>query len=100
MTWSKKINLLFSFYLNFLGPSLILTLLCVYIFYHTGIKLLPALVWFKIITTAIIFFYIQSTKKKTFFYFYNLGLSRKWLWTCTLSFDFVLFCLLLIFTGN
>jgi len=100
MTWSKKINLLFSFYLSFLAPSLILTILCGYIFQHSGIKLLPALVWFKIITTAIIFFYIQSAKRKTFFYFHNLGLSKRWLWTGTLSFDFILFCLLLIFTGN
>jgi hypothetical protein len=44
---------------------------------------------------TLVFFFIRTYKSKEFIYYQNLGLSRTFLWTSTLLFDFVLYLLLL-----
>ena len=63
-----------------------------------AIYIIQALFWFKIITLGLISYYIHSYKKDEFYYYKNLGLAKKHLWISTLSFDFILFLILLFFT--
>ncbi len=52
--------------------------------------------WFKITTLIIIFLYINMYKNKELYYYKNLGTSKKQLWIQSISFDFVLFIILIV----
>jgi hypothetical protein len=45
---------------------------------------------------ALVFAYIRAYKNSEFYYYKNLGLSKAFLWTATLVFDFCLFLFLLL----
>jgi hypothetical protein len=47
---------------------------------------------------AITAYFINSYKKKEFFYFRNLGISRTLLWSFTLTLDMLLYITLLTLT--
>lgn len=49
------------------------------------------LFWFKVFTLVIIFFFIKTHKENEFYYYLNLGISKRFLWTTTLLFDMILF---------
>lgn len=92
----KIIRLLISFYRNFFLLSLLITLVCGILFREYGFNILPYLFSLKLSATALIFFFIHSYKSREFYYYQNLGLSRTFLWTITLLFDFFLYLLLLL----
>jgi hypothetical protein len=56
------------------------------------------LFWFKIISLGLIFYYFHTFKNEVFYYYKNLGITKKQLWLTALSFDFLLFLILLILT--
>jgi hypothetical protein len=60
-----------------------------------GISSFSAFFWFKIITLGLIYYYIHSYKNNEFYYYKNLGLTKKQLWISTLIFDFIIFLVLL-----
>jgi hypothetical protein len=91
MSIQKTVRLLFTFYYNFCAATIIVTLCCAYMFSKLGPDALTAIIWFKLFTLATIFFYINSYKKKEFYYYQNLGISKQRLWVCTLVFDLMLF---------
>lgn len=86
----------FTFYKSFFAAAFLITLLCCLLFIEFGNGILPALHWLKLSTTAIIFFYISTYKNKEFYYYHNLGLSKRYLWSRTLSIDLALYVLLLL----
>lgn len=91
----RTIRLILTFYNSFAFVSLMITLACLSIIYTWGFTTFVALFWFKIVTAGIIFYYINSFKKDVFYYYKNLGLTKKYLWFSSLTFDFVLFLILL-----
>ncbi len=92
----RNLRLLFSFYKLFAFVSGIITLACLSIGYSWGIEVFAPLFWFKVITLGLIYYYVNSYNKNIFFYFKNLGLSRRRLWVFAFVFDFGLFLVLLI----
>jgi type III secretory pathway component EscU len=64
-----------------------------------GLSILNILLWFKIITLGILFYYINNRKKNEFYYYKNLGLTKQILWTLTLLFDILLFVFLMVLTN-
>jgi len=102
----RNLKLLLTFYLSFSLVALLVTLAGAFTLYNAGMftekpeKLLPLIIWIKLITTGIVIYYINNYQQKQFFYFQNLGLSKLFLWSCTLTFDFVLFTALLILMLN
>ena len=62
--------------------------------------ILKVLLWLKIATIGLTWYFIRSYKKKEFYYYRNLGIRDSVLWSVTLSFDFVLCLLLLILTNK
>ena len=100
----KRFRLLLTFYKSYALVNCIVSLAGAYTLYKasefstTPAKLLPAVIWMKIITTGMVVYYINTYQRKQFYYFQNLGLSKIFLWGCSLAFDFLLFTILLIFS--
>jgi hypothetical protein len=96
----KSCRLIWTFYRSFFFTSLVVDVCCIHFFLKYGYSVFNALFWFKLITLGLIFYYVNDYKKKEFFYYQNLGLSKQRLWIITLTFDFILFLILLIQSGN
>jgi hypothetical protein len=72
-----------------------MTLICMGLFQEYGMSIFSTLFWLKLSTLGVTIVFIKSYKSKEFYYYQNLGLSRNFLWLCTLGFDFILYLLLL-----
>lgn len=96
--FSKTIRLTWCFYRNYCLASVAISLVCALILWQFGFgnHVFFYLFWFKMVTLGLVFYFINMYKKKEFYYFQNLGLSKQWLWISTLSFDFLLFIFCLI----
>jgi hypothetical protein len=94
----RKLLLILTFYRSFALVSFIITLACVSIIYRNGISTLTVLIWFKMATLALFFYYISSYKRNEMYYYKNLGVSPQALWIPTLLFDFVLCLVLMVLT--
>jgi len=96
----KSLRLFFTFYKSFAFASWMVTLSCMIITHTWGLKAFTALFWFKIITLGLILYFINNYKREEFYYYKNLGFSKKHLWISTLLFDFILFIALMILTSK
>lgn len=87
------------FYKNYLTPSTAITLCCAYIIKTYSIEAFFLVFWFKLITLTIFYTYItfSTSKKKEFFYYFNLGISKKHLWCTTLFLDLIIFLFAITF---
>ena len=94
----KTLRLLWTFYNSFIISTLVLTGSCIYMFYVLGNDALTLITWFKIGTSAIIIYYINNYKNKEFYYYQNLGLSKKLLWGSTMTIDFLLYIITIFLT--
>jgi hypothetical protein len=56
------------------------------------------LFWSKVLTGAVIYFFVNEYKQKEYYYYHNLGLSKKQLWVATAGFDFGVFILSIVIT--
>ncbi len=92
----KTIRLLSSFYGGFFPVSFIITVCCALIVWHWGLETFFALFWFKLFTLGVIVFAVRSHKSHEFYYYQNLGVSQRLLWTGTLTFDLALFVFLVL----
>jgi hypothetical protein len=91
-----KSSIILVFYKSYFIASFIASLLCAYLFFKYGIKAIGTLFWIKIFSDAVIVLYINNYKSKEFYYYRNLGLSRKVLWTISLIIDFLVFVILVV----
>lgn len=92
----KILKLLLTFYLSVFVTTVILFLIGMVAYHFMGVEFLPVIIWFKVITLGIVGYYISNDKKKEFYHYQNLGLSKTFLWVCTFSFDLSLFIALLV----
>lgn len=93
----RTIRLLLTFYRSFFIANLLITLICLGLFREYGFSIFSTLFWLKGASMAIVFYFIRDYKKREFYYYLNLGLSRGVLWRATLLFDFCLYLLLLLY---
>lgn len=98
MQQQKNLRLIFTFYRSFWFATSIITIACISIFWKYGILTFKTLFWLKIITLAIVYFFINKHKAKEIYYYQNLGVSKTLLWSSTLIFDFTIFLLSIIIT--
>ncbi|SHG60038.1 hypothetical protein [Pedobacter caeni] len=96
MNTRKQIRLLLTFYSGFFPATLVISLACAGLFLYLGMAALTVLIWFKVFTLGIIAYYISKYKYKEFLYYQNLGISKIFLWTASLTFELLIFGLLLI----
>lgn len=88
-TWLK---LFAGFYRNFFLASLVISLICAYLLMELGVASLFYLFWFRVITLGLIVYYIRDYKKRDFYFYDNLGMSRRSLWSATMLWPCCLFC--------
>ncbi len=91
----RKMRLLWTFYKNFFLVSMIINLGCLRIFWGFGYASFTTLFWFKIITAALIFYLVNILKRNEYYYYQNLGMHKKLLWSITMAFDLIFFILLI-----
>lgn len=96
----KTIPLLWTFYKSYCLLSALITFICVRTLWLYGFTSFFAIFWFKIFTLVVTFFFVNQTKKKAYYYYQNLGIGKTLLWTATLSFDCIVFAILLILTNQ
>ena len=96
MQLRKGINIFFTFYSNFLLASVIITACCASIFWKYGMGSFTALFRFKIATLLLTCFFVNSHKKKEYWYYFNLGFSKTFLWAVSFAADMALFLLIII----
>lgn len=87
----KSRSLIFQFYRGYAVPAILFTFCSVGILYLSGIRLLPAVCWFKLLSDSIILYYIRSYRRSDYIYYHNLGLSKLQLWAYSLSLDTMVF---------
>jgi len=94
----KTIRLIWTFYKSFILASMVITICCVSISWNYGFSVFVELFWFKIVSLGLVFYFINNYKRKEYYYYQNLGISKLLLWATTLIFDFTLFIFLIIQT--
>jgi hypothetical protein len=98
----KTIRLIVTFYKGFAAASLSLSAICAYIYYswNTGVLVIMPLFWFKAAFYVLVWYYIKTSKRKEFYYYHALGISKRVLWTSAISLDFTLYILVMILTNK
>jgi len=91
----KTIRFALIFYTSFAFTSICFSLGSCSILFVLGIDQLTIAIWFKICTTAVVYYFSNTYQYKTFFYYQNLGVSKRKLWFYSLSFDFILYSTLI-----
>lgn len=87
----KKLRSTLSFYGSFAFPCLILTAVCMFFINRYGFSSFAFLFWFKIATLGVMYYLTNTYKHAEFYYYKNLGLTRRTLWISALGFDITLF---------
>jgi len=100
MPLATTIRIIGTFYRGFAAVSLFFTAFCALLFYRNGLHAFTEIFWFKVITTGMIFYFINRNQQKEYKYYQNLGLSKKMLWLTTICFDFTIFIILIILIGK
>ncbi len=95
----KFLRLILLFYQSFAVAGWLVTGTCACVFYLNGIQAFEALFWVKAVTSAVMFCFLYTYRKPSFFYFMNLGISRKVLLTGAFGMDAVIFiiCMLMAY---
>lgn len=92
----RKICSILDFYQSFSYTSILITIVCVFFTCKFGIGAFAPLFWFKITTLGLIYYIIKTYKSDEFYYYKNLGLTKRILWISAMLIDLGLFILLLI----
>lgn len=95
MRFNTTIRLIITFYKSFVLAAVFITACCWFLFWEYGYPIFAAVCWLKVATMGIIYWYINSYKQAEYYYYLNLGISKRMLWIVILLFDFLLFILLL-----
>lgn len=82
-----------SFYRSFLPGSLLITACCAALVMRWGDSIRGVLILFKLVTDLLVIYLVSSNSPNRYYYYHNLGLSRRRLWSVTLGADFLIFLL-------
>lgn len=87
-----------TFYRSFCWITWAVTLFCTITWWKYGFHYFFYFFWFKVITLGLVFYFITLYKNREFYYYRNLGVSKQVLWGSVLSFDLILYIVLMILT--
>jgi hypothetical protein len=91
-----KIRLYITFCRSFAATSIIVTALCLFWLILWGMDALPPIIFFKIALIALTVYFIDIAKSKEYYYYSNLGISKKRLWRTAIIADMLLFIALTV----
>lgn len=100
MQLTTFIRLCFTFYKSFILLSLVITGFCLRAFWLYGFASFFGIFWCKIASLAATLYFVDASKKREYYYYLNLGVSRKLIWLVVLGFDLLLFILFLILISH
>ena len=95
-----------SFYRMYMAPALAVSCSCGGIMYAYSMKapavigvIIVATFWFKVATMAFFYFAMKRKAWKIFYYYKNVGMSSRRLWSVALAFDFLTYvgCMLIAY---
>jgi hypothetical protein len=95
---SAIIRLLLTFYKSFFAFNFLITLTCALLYWEYGSSILKVIVWFKLLTQGLTWYFIRTYKKREFYYYRNLGIRDSILWSVTLTLDLGLYIIVIILT--
>ncbi|MBK6984040.1 MAG: hypothetical protein IPH32_04435 [Bacteroidetes bacterium] len=98
----KTLKLALTFYRGFFFASLCITFLCLVVYktWQAMPVMLVVLFWSKIVSYLFTFFHIKYTKRKEFYYYQALGVSKTALWMISLLLDFIIFSVSMYITNR
>lgn len=94
------IRLVWTFYRNFLLFSALITGFCIRAFWLGGFSSFFGVFWCKVASLGLTYYFVSISKKNEFYYYQNFGISKKLLWTVTLTVDFIIFIVLIIISNK
>lgn len=92
----RGIRIILTFYRSYFIASLVISLACASVIFANGLKVLSGVLLLKVVSLMIIYFFISAYKRPEFYYYQNLGFSKKRIWILSIITDMLLFILLLI----
>ncbi|WP_156522624.1 hypothetical protein [Arachidicoccus ginsenosidimutans] len=92
---SKLKHILF-FYRSFWLASAIINTGCGIAVFKFGLEEVAPCLWLKIFSCTIIYFLVNEYKKNEYYYYLNVGIGKRLLWSVVFVFDF-LFSFLFLF---
>jgi len=72
-----------------------MTIVCAQSYTATGISGLIPLTWLKLGTTGLCLYFINYSKRRELYYYYNLGISKKKLFAIATLADFISYAVLM-----
>lgn len=68
--------------------------------YTNESSVISTLFWFKVLTSGLFYYYVNTYKANEYYYYKNLGLSKLQLWISSITIDFIIFFVLLAIILN
>ena len=94
----KHITLHFTFFRSFCFASISISFLSALPLFTYGISPFVYLFWFKMITVVILYYFVKEYKSKEFYFYKNLGISKKALWIFSIVLDMIIYFVIIIVT--
>ena len=92
----RHIRIVLTFYSSYYITSLIISLACASIVLSAGLTAMSGVLLIKTLSLVIIYFFISAYKRQEFYYYQNLGFSKKRIWVFSIMADVMLFFMLMI----
>jgi NADH:ubiquinone oxidoreductase subunit 2 (subunit N) len=87
----RTLRAILSFYSSFAFVGFLLTAFCLGTLYVTGLAMFVFLFWLKVGTMWLIYIFTDNSKRNEYYYYDNLGISKRTLWIPALALDFIVF---------
>ncbi len=87
----RKSKLILLFYRQWAFASNLITAVCVVTLANTSVMLLPFLLLLKVAVTALIWYFMREFGSRTLYYFHNLGMTPRTLWSWSITLDMTIF---------
>lgn len=94
-SFMRKLRYILLFYSSLYPATLSISLIGIAIVGLYGLGALQPVLWFKAIAYGIVVYHVDQSRRREFWYFYNLGFTRRGLWMSVTLLDFCLFFTLL-----
>ena len=85
---------LLIFYRTHAAASVLISLGCGFILYSNGLGPLPFLLILKLVSALVILYFIEEFRSESYYFYHNLGLTKRGIWIGSLSLDLLLFALI------
>ena len=94
----KKLRISLRYYRSMLPACLFVTAACAVTLWLQGAGVIPMLIFFKMLTLFLFFYFTSLLRPREFYYYYNLGVSKVRLWSAAAAVDLVVLGIVIVLT--